>query len=101
MDIKYINQIFDETAYVRMGGSQEELKCAEYLKEQCAKLGLDAYLESFEVETNNQGGYKSINDVLFEINDVSALIKPAFWDLSDEPINLKQLLFSSEAVNVK
>ena len=50
MDVKYIDQIFADTAYVRMGGSQEELKCAEYIKEQCAKLGLDAYLESFEVE---------------------------------------------------
>ena len=50
MDAKYIDQIFQDTAYVRMGGSQEELKCAEYLKDQCEKLGLKAYLESFEVE---------------------------------------------------
>ena len=26
-------KIFEDTAYVRMGGSQEELKCAEYLKQ--------------------------------------------------------------------
>ncbi|MBQ8803669.1 MAG: DUF4910 domain-containing protein [Tyzzerella sp.] len=50
MDIKKIDQIFAETAYVRMGGSKEELKCAEYLKAQCAEMGLDAYLEEFEVE---------------------------------------------------
>lgn len=50
MDIKKIDQIFAETAYVRMGGSKEELKCAEYLKAQCAEMGLDAYLEEFEVD---------------------------------------------------
>lgn len=50
MDLKKINQIFSDTAYVRMGGSHEELKCAEYLKEECAKLGLDAHLEAFEVD---------------------------------------------------
>ena len=44
MDINKINKIFEETAYVRMGGSKEELKCAEYIKEQCKDL------ESFEVE---------------------------------------------------
>lgn len=50
MDIGKIDQIFAETAYVRTGGSNEELKCAEYLKEKCAEMGLDAYLEEFEVE---------------------------------------------------
>lgn len=50
MDIEKIDQIFAETAYVRTGGSNEELKCAEYLKEKCAEMGLDAYLEEFKVE---------------------------------------------------
>lgn len=50
MDIRKVNQIFAETAYVRMGGSNEELKCAKYIKEKCAELGLTAYLEAFEVE---------------------------------------------------
>ena len=44
-----IMQIFKDTAYVRMGGSAEELRCAEYLKDQCAQLGLDATIEAFEV----------------------------------------------------
>ena len=50
MDITKVNQIFAETAYVRMGGSNEELKCAEYLKEKCAELRLEAYLEEFDVD---------------------------------------------------
>lgn len=45
-----INEIFTETAYVRMGGSESELKCANYLKEKCAAMGLEAYLETFEVD---------------------------------------------------
>ena len=50
MDTKQLEQYFLDTAYVRTGGSAEELKCAKYIKEQCKKLGGKASLESFEVE---------------------------------------------------
>ena len=50
MDAKQIMKIFEDTAYVRMGGSIEELKAAEYLVEQCAKLGLKAEIQSFDVD---------------------------------------------------
>jgi len=53
MDTRKIDQIFAETAYVRMGGSNEELKCAEYIKAQCKELGLEAYIEEFDVEMAN------------------------------------------------
>lgn len=49
MNLQQIDRIFEETAYVRMGGSPEELKCAEYLQEKCREMGLLAELESFEV----------------------------------------------------
>ena len=45
-----IMKIFADTAYVRMGGSAEELRAAEYLKEQCAALGLEATIEGFPVQ---------------------------------------------------
>lgn len=45
-----IMKIFEETAYVRMGGSAEELRCAEYLKEQVAAMGMEATIEPFEVQ---------------------------------------------------
>ncbi len=45
-----IMKIFEETAYVRMGGSAEELRCAEYLKQQCADMGLEAIIEDFPVQ---------------------------------------------------
>ena len=50
MDIKTIDRIFAETAYVRMGGSQAEADCATYLVSECEKLGLKASIESFPVE---------------------------------------------------
>ncbi len=49
MNAKSIMQIFADTAYVRMGGSPEELRCAEYLSAKCAELGLSARIESFPV----------------------------------------------------
>ena len=50
MNASEIMKIFEETAYVRMGGSAEELRAAEYLQGKCAELGLKAKLEEFEVD---------------------------------------------------
>ncbi len=50
MNKKKLMSIFRQTAYVRMGGTAEELRCAEYLKELCVELGLEARLESFPVQ---------------------------------------------------
>ena len=49
MDIQIIDKIIEETAYVRTGGTPEELKCALYLQAQCKALGYDATLEAFSV----------------------------------------------------
>lgn len=50
MNSAKIMQIFKDTAYIRTGGSREELQCAEYLAEKCKELGLEAKLEAFEVD---------------------------------------------------
>ena len=50
MTIEQIKKIFTDTAYVRTGGSNEELRCAEYLKQCCVDLGIEAKLESFSVD---------------------------------------------------
>ena len=50
MDAKQIMKIFEDTAYVRMGGSMEELKAAEYLRDCCARMGLKAEIQSFDVD---------------------------------------------------
>ncbi len=49
MDAKRIMQIFADTAYVRTGGSAEELRTAEYIKDRVAQLGLNAQIVPFEV----------------------------------------------------
>lgn len=50
MNESQIMKIFADTAYVRTGGSPEELHCARYLQQQCADMGLEARLESFPVD---------------------------------------------------
>ncbi|MBQ8359305.1 MAG: Zn-dependent exopeptidase M28 [Oscillospiraceae bacterium] len=49
MNIDQICRIFEDTAYVRMGGSEEELRCAQYLQEKCRQLGAEARIEDFSV----------------------------------------------------
>ena len=49
MDAKTIESILQETAYVRMGGTAEELQCAQYLQGKCKELGYEAILEPFTV----------------------------------------------------
>ncbi len=50
MNTQKVNQIWKDTAYIHVGGSVEELQCANYLKDQCALMGLSAQFESFEVD---------------------------------------------------
>ena len=50
MKKEQIMKIFEDTAYVRMGGSPEELRAAEYLKAQCDALGFEAQIVPFEVD---------------------------------------------------
>ena len=49
MDSQKVTEILRQTAYIRTGGSEEELRCARYLVEQCAQLGLKAAIEPFTV----------------------------------------------------
>lgn len=49
MNIEKIDRILQETAYIRTGGSEQELSCANYLKAECEKLGFSAQLEAFDV----------------------------------------------------
>lgn len=49
MKAKEIMEIFRETAYVRMGGSPEEKKTAEYLCHKLAQMGLEAQIQPFTV----------------------------------------------------
>ena len=53
MDARKIMEIFEETAYVRTGGSEEELRCAQYLMKIVEEMGLKAELLPFEVPMAN------------------------------------------------
>ena len=96
MNAKEIMKIFEDTAYVRMGGSAEELRAAEYLKDCCGKLGGEAYLESFEVEM------ATLQEAVFEADGVSVTCKgylncgsgeveaPFYYLRATDPYSLKQ-----------
>jgi hypothetical protein len=49
MENNTILKILQDTAYVRTGGSAEERRCANYIVERCAEMGLSARLEGFSV----------------------------------------------------
>ncbi len=44
-----IMQIFQDTAYIRTGGSPEELRCAGYLRDRAADMGMTAEIVPFDV----------------------------------------------------
>ena len=50
MDVNIIEKIIKDTAYIRTGGTPEELRCAEYLQQVCKDMGFDAILEPFSVD---------------------------------------------------
>lgn len=50
MNCKTAEKILLDNAYVRISGSDEELRCAEYLRAKCAEMGLDARLEPFPIK---------------------------------------------------
>ena len=49
MNAKDMMKILEDTAYVRWGGSAEELKTAEYIRDQVAAMGMEAKIVPFEV----------------------------------------------------
>ena len=50
MDAKQIMSIFEDTAYIRTGGNDAELKTAQYIQEKISQLGLTAAIEPFPVD---------------------------------------------------
>lgn len=50
MELSTMEKIINDTAYIRTGGSQEELQCAQYIQGVCAQMGLQAHLEDFPMD---------------------------------------------------
>ena len=96
MTAKEIMKIFEDTAYVRMGGTDAELRAAKYLAECCAKMGLNATIEEFPVDMAN------IQEAVFEADGLTVPCKgyfnagtheveaPFYYLRSTEPYALKQ-----------
>ena len=96
MNATEIMKIFQETAYVRMGGTEAELKAAKYLQDYCAKMGLNATIEEFPVDMAN------LQEAVLEADGVSIPCKgyfnagsheveaPFYYLRSIEPYALKQ-----------
>ncbi len=49
MDAKQVLKLFEDTAYVRTGGSADELRAAEYIRATLEEMGLKARITPFEV----------------------------------------------------
>lgn len=73
MNSEQIMQIFEDTAYVRLGGRPAEKKAADYICQQVAKLGLEAHQESFEVTMAD------MEEAVFEADGISIPCK-GYWD---------------------
>lgn len=50
MEQKIWSRLLTDGAYIRTGGSKEERRCAETIRDYCAQLGLEARLEEFSVD---------------------------------------------------
>ena len=50
MNTSKINEILQDTAYIRTAGSEEELRCAGYISQKCSELGLETRSESFPLK---------------------------------------------------
>ena len=49
MNCKKINKILSETSYIRVSGTAEEKKCAEYIKSLCSDINIKAKIEPFPI----------------------------------------------------
>ncbi len=97
MTAEKIMQIIRDTAYVRTGGSDEELACANYLKNVADELGIPAHLEDFPV------GMATVKDAHLYIDGEEIVCKgymgagtatveaPLFYLTSTDPYSLSQI----------
>lgn len=69
MNAEQIMKIFEDTAYVRLGGRPAEKQSAEYLLGKLAEMGLEGHLETFEVPLGD------IEEAVFEADGVSVTCK--------------------------
>ncbi len=69
MNARGMMKAFEETAYVRMGGSIEELRCARFLQTCCDRMGLEASMEAFAVDMAD------MKEAVFQADGVTVVCK--------------------------
>lgn len=69
MNAEQIMKIFADTAYIRTGGSQEELRTAQYLQDKIAGLGLKAEIVPFDVPMSR------IQEAVLQVDGVEVTCK--------------------------
>ena len=69
MNAEQIMKIFADTAYIRTGGSPEELRAAQYLQDKVAGLGLKAEIVPFDVPMSK------IQEAVLQVDGVNVTCK--------------------------
>ena len=69
MNAEQILKIFADTAYIRTGGSPEELRAAQYLQDKVAGLGLKAEIVPFDVPMSK------IQEAVLQVDGVNVTCK--------------------------
>lgn len=96
MNTKQIMQIFRDTAYVRVSGSDEETKTAAYLTEVLAKMGLTAQTEPFAVPmAKNVSATLSADDTVipcegYRLAGSGEVEAPLYYLTNVDPYSLSQ-----------
>lgn len=73
MNSEKIMQIFEDTAYVRLGGREAEKKAADYICQKVSELGLTAHQEPFAVPLDD------MLEAVFEADGIRIPCK-GYWD---------------------
>ena len=53
MNKREVDKILRDTAYIRVSGTKEEKRCAEYICDKCRKIGIDAEVQPFKIAKYN------------------------------------------------
>ena len=80
MRSKLIEKIFRDTAYVRMGGSAEEKRTAEYIKGVCAEFGGEAKnAYTYQMTRANGNQHPNLEEHAQYTEDLLTLMGYADW----------------------
>ena len=96
MNCKTVKRILNDNAYVRISGSDEELRCAEYLRAKCAEMGLMARLESFTIKKYTENCAKLTVDgkeiacKSYFGTATGALKAPLYYLSGTDPVSLRK-----------